>query len=1217
MVQVVELKGQGGKALLLSLTQIPMKQVNIPSLLRVVFEERGKCDQRAWNKLGGDNHKDGVGLHALKFSLQRPGPFEVSCGRRGTLDLGVKHPEIIGEHRILELVGQGASGVVYKARCPDSEETVALKLLVSTLDGTIVDKLRFEREFRLASTCDHPFLVKARAYGTSQGQPYYTMDLIEGVDFRNRFKMLREKDDKEAFSRVVDGLLDALRHIHDKGIVHRDLKPENVLVNAQDEPRILDFGLAKPQSGDDAASLTNPGTVLGTIHYLSPEQLSSRPLDGRSDLFSVGTMIYEVLSGHLPFDADHPIGVLGQILAQPPERFKLPEGYPPELLDVVLTLLAKEPSDRYQTVGEVLAEWRRLMFGVEEKVEARVVQVPEQLYMPRFVGQAPPLKAYQQLHEKDGPRVLLVAGEPGAGKSRFLEECVARAKARGARQNGARASEGESTPYELWIPALRQAFKRPEPEIMPLRTVLSPLLPELGFTRMGASSKAQLFEAMSRVLRLRGGLIWLDDAHLGDSASLEFLHYLARRLGPTDDLVVVATYTPSLAEKFVTRTRDGLVGAEFAKECTLEALSETEIRTMVGSMLGGELDEESAGLLYRESGGNPLYIGEVVKAALSDQQLSRESGKWRLGGASDRSIPQTMREQLSRQLESIEPRDVEVLKLAAVIGFDFDFELLSKTSKVQKMELLDRILRVSDKGFLIESDEVCFRFGSRALHQVLLESIPEEKRPALHLTVAQELEALEPRARFVVDIVRQYEASGELGKAVSHLLTAAAEASRNFAHKDALDFYERALEAPAELRTLPEALILEYRTDARHGLGQFREAQQEYEALLAKAQSTVGQVRLRRKIAECQQMLGNFKSAHEHLCKGLDLLGVGSSKKDAAPSKVAYPLHWVQKNFLKLSNKFNSDEVMSRQIHRILERQLSTLFFLRPRDWTNDLFELSSLQENVAKKLGNPEAVAQAQIFLGFVDLHRGKRDSALKQWEKGIEITSKLRETPYKALLLRNMGLMHLLAGKATRAAEIVQKTHQICQRLGDRPGLTQSHMVSCAVELHWANFDQALVHAREMLATADDAGLPVYRALGWAYLARATAHNDYLDEAQEHLSKAEELARQIGLPYVDMMVAMARSWVLCDLGQYPESLRAVEMGMDICDKVEALPFYRLTMRCAGLWGQSEWLKKGTAPAEVRQELPQQISEFKEETIHQGVEQFANIADIMMKRCR
>lgn len=1114
------------------------------------------------------------------------------------------HPEFIGEHKILGEIGRGACGVVYRAESPGYSEAVALKLLQTEHSDSPVETLRFEREFKLNSSCEHPFLVKTHQYGNNQGQPFYTMELVCGVAFNQRYRDLRTSGERGAFARTVEGILEGLEHIHGRLIVHRDMKPENLLVNEKDEPRILDFGLARPQHGEEAHRLTTPGTVVGTVHYLSPEQLSARPLDGRSDLFSVGTMLYEVLAGHLPFEADHPIGIFGQILSQEPPDFELPPGFPPELKEFIRKLMRKEPSDRYQSAGEALVAWRRLMFGVEQESKAREVQLPEHLYMPRFLGQEEALAGLRRVLAGDGPSLLLVKGKAGAGKSRFLEEAAALAQVRGLPQHGARASGQESSPYQLWIPSLRQAFQRPKPAMMPLRPLLTSLLPELGYSRATATSKSQLFEAMARTLCLHRGLVWLDDIQLADSASLEFLHYLARRISTADELKVVAAYNPDLPAKFLQRTREVLLGAEFALEVTLVPLTEEEVAGKVGSMLAGELGQASARLLHQETGGNPLYIGEAVKAALAESRLHHLNGQWHFESPTERSVTGTVRDQLNRQLQSLEEADRGILAQAAVLGFDFDFEVLSQVSASPKMELLDRILKLSNKGFLIESRQDCFRFGSRALHQVLLETFSEESARLEHRKVAEVLERLEPRERWVVEIALHFEAAGCPDKAAMHLLNAGAEALRNFAFEDALDYYQRALQVPPDMRpTMSDDMLSDRIAQARQGLGQFQEAERQYLELLSRAASPIIKVRLRRKIAECQQMLGRFKEAHEHLTEALNLLGVGPS----GPSEKKPPMQWVHKLFKDISSRFSSDELMSHHLHRVLDRQLSNLFFLRPPGWKQEVFRLALVQEDVARKLGNPDSEAQAQIFLGFGELHNRKLGSALSHWEKGLAMALTLRNSPYKALLIRNLGLMYLLAGNAGRARELCEITRKISTELSDRPGLTQVRMVMCALELHAANFEKALEHAEAMRETADDAGLPVFQALAWSYLARATARGKRSGESLGFLAKAEELGQGMKLPYVDMLVHIARAWTHCDLGLDPECQRAVEEGLELCERIESLPFYTLTLRCAGLWSAVE--SRSVEPGVLMKNL----ETFQADCRNYQITQFVMIADRLM----
>jgi len=203
----------------------------------------------------------------------------------------------------------------------------------------------------------------------------------------------------------------------------------------------------------------------------------------------------------------------------------------------------------------------------------------------------------------------------------------------------------------------------------------------------------------------------------------------------------------------------------------------------------------------------------------------------------------------------------------------------------------------------------------------------------------------------------------------------------------------------------------------------------------------------------------------------------------------------------------------------------------------------------------------------------------------------------------------MYLLAGNATRARELCEITQKMSRELHDRPGLTQVSMVLCDIELHWAHFEKALEHAQALLDTADDAGLPVFKALGWSYLARATAHNEQREEARAHLAKAEELAEIMKLPYVDMMVWIARAWVNCDLGCDAECQEAVQRGLELCERIESLPFYRLTLQCASLWSAVETRTEDSGV------LTQRLQEFREECRQHQVTQFVHISDKLLSR--
>jgi serine/threonine protein kinase len=234
---------------------------------------------------------------------------------------------------IEERIGAGGMGTVYRALPVAGGPALAVKFLSPSLAAEPELVARFGREVALLEKLDHPAIVKVRAHGTSQGVPWFAMDLVDGPTLATRLMTgpLGLSEAREVFPQ----LLDALAHAHSRGIVHRDLKPANVLL-AKDGARLADFGIARPDinSATRKTQLTRTDAIMGTFPYMSPEQRSGRPVDARSDLYSVGVMIYEALAGQRPEGAFPP---LHQIRPEVPAA-----------VDMVLTrLLQPDPTARY------------------------------------------------------------------------------------------------------------------------------------------------------------------------------------------------------------------------------------------------------------------------------------------------------------------------------------------------------------------------------------------------------------------------------------------------------------------------------------------------------------------------------------------------------------------------------------------------------------------------------------------------------------------------------------------------------------------------------------------------------------------------------------------------------------------------------------------------------------------------------------------------------
>jgi tetratricopeptide (TPR) repeat protein len=262
----------------------------------------------------------------------------------------------LGPYEIVAPLGAGGMGEVYRARDTRLGRDVAVKVLQESLSGGAATWERFEREARAASALNHPHICAVFDVGEANGRPYLVMELLEGQTLRDF------AGGKPVEPGVVIGLgvqiADALEEAHAKGIIHRDIKAGNIMVTGRRHVKVLDFGLAKyagaateSDSTLTMQSLTAAGTVLGTPHYMAPEILQGKPADARSDLWALGVVLQEMLTGKLPFQGSTAYQVSSAILSQTPPP--LPAGVPSGLRTIVERCLAKRPEDRYQNAGDV------------------------------------------------------------------------------------------------------------------------------------------------------------------------------------------------------------------------------------------------------------------------------------------------------------------------------------------------------------------------------------------------------------------------------------------------------------------------------------------------------------------------------------------------------------------------------------------------------------------------------------------------------------------------------------------------------------------------------------------------------------------------------------------------------------------------------------------------------------------------------------------------
>ncbi len=267
----------------------------------------------------------------------------------------------VGRYRIVELIGEGGMAMVYKAHDSRLDREVAIKFIRMGIveDAYAHDMLkRFDREARALAKLSHPNIVKVYDYGEYENYPYLVMEFLAGGTLRTQVgKTLSYKE----AARLLVPITRALEYAHQMGIVHRDVKPTNILLSATGDPLLSDFGIAKLLHTGEAMTLTGPGASVGTPEYTAPEQSTGKPVDHRADIYSLGVVFYELVTGEKPFTADTPVAVMVKHVLEPlPSPRKFISDLPEDVERVILKALSKDPDDRYQTMKDFGEELERL-----------------------------------------------------------------------------------------------------------------------------------------------------------------------------------------------------------------------------------------------------------------------------------------------------------------------------------------------------------------------------------------------------------------------------------------------------------------------------------------------------------------------------------------------------------------------------------------------------------------------------------------------------------------------------------------------------------------------------------------------------------------------------------------------------------------------------------------------------------------------------------------
>lgn len=808
-------------------------------------------------------------------------------------------------YRLQSELGRGGMGTVYLATDLELQREVAVKVLSATSQSSEA-RDRLVREARAAAALNHPHIVTIHDVGESNGFPFLVMEFVSGP----RLSQARPTD----LARVVEiavQICAALEHAHNNSIVHRDLKPDNVLLSSASEAssvKLADLGLALPAYG---ARISRAGVIVGTAAYMAPEQALGQVVDGRTDLYALGVLLYELTTGRLPFTGDDPLTIVSQHVhaSVVPPRHIRPD-IPRALEALIVRLLAKDPAHRFTTAAETriaLLESLKDNGDLTTSETAPAVAILDALSRGRMIGRQAELaearELWQRARESRGHAVLL-SGEPGAGKTRLAREITIQAAVDGAAVLWGGCYEYEAaTPYLPFVEAFRR-WVREEKNDERLRetlgdaaTQIAKLAPEIE-TRLGPfperpelaphEERLLFFDAVAQVFsnfaRRQSVLFYADDLHWADRGTLWLLGHLLRHLR-NERVLIVGAYRETeldrahpLAKALVDWNRERLT-----TRIALRRFNETETGDQLGSLLGENVSGEFAIAVHRETEGNPFFVEEVLKALIERGSVRRTDGRWSRCDVDELVIPQSVKEAIGNRLDRVSQNCNEVLRVSAILGKVFTFEELSAAAEQSEDILLDALDEASNAQLIAAGSGDSFSFTHDKIREVLYEELNPIRRRRLHRHVAEGLKRnCEKFPCAVEKLAHHYIQAGDHAQGLEYAKQAAAEAARVFAFDEAIAAYGRARDCAEALGLTEEQLAQEEAIGKAFMLhGDTILAAEHFERALALATDPATRVRLQCEAASSLVTNGDPRGS-EYLVEALKVLDPVTSPIETA-----------------------------------------------------------------------------------------------------------------------------------------------------------------------------------------------------------------------------------------------------------------------------------------------------------------------------------------------